>query len=139
MVDQTDTGTLEERLAVAEAQAESWSGAAHSARAEVVRLSKLVLSMEWCGERCGAPACPLCYVLEEVGKHDPRCEMVTLRADNVGSADGDILEQLRDLREQATRERSHFYVRSVVENAIAEIELLRRQSTGWRRRLTEDR
>ncbi len=37
----------------------------------------------------------------------------------------DILEKLEDLIKQATVERSHYYVRSVCEEAIKEIEELR--------------
>jgi hypothetical protein len=37
----------------------------------------------------------------------------------------DILEDLKDLHKQATVERSHYYVGSVVKRAIAEIEQLR--------------
>lgn len=37
----------------------------------------------------------------------------------------DILDALRDLRKQATEERSHFYVRKCVDNSITEIERLR--------------
>lgn len=41
----------------------------------------------------------------------------------------DILDDLKDLHKQATTERSHYYVASCCERAIAEIESLRRQ---WR-------
>ena len=37
----------------------------------------------------------------------------------------DILWKLKDLHKQATTERSHFYVASVVEQAIVEISALR--------------
>lgn len=37
----------------------------------------------------------------------------------------DILDMLRDLHEQATKERSHYYVASASEKAIAEIIRLR--------------
>lgn len=39
--------------------------------------------------------------------------------------ENDILERLRDLLEQATKERSHYYVASTALFAIAEIERLR--------------
>lgn len=38
----------------------------------------------------------------------------------------DILDDLQGLREQATTERSHYYVASCAERAIAEIERLRK-------------
>jgi hypothetical protein len=38
----------------------------------------------------------------------------------------DILDDLRDLIKQATAERSHYYVKSCCERAIAEIESLRK-------------
>jgi len=37
----------------------------------------------------------------------------------------DILDQLKDLHKQATKERSHYYVGSIVEKSIAEITALR--------------
>jgi ribosome biogenesis SPOUT family RNA methylase Rps3 len=39
----------------------------------------------------------------------------------------DILDALCDLRKQATEERSHFYVRKCVDDAVNEIERLRRR------------
>jgi hypothetical protein len=44
----------------------------------------------------------------------------------------DILEKLADLRVQATKERSHYYVASVVDEATAEIERLRRKVQHYR-------
>lgn len=38
-----------------------------------------------------------------------------------------ILAKLKDLHKQATVERSHFYTGSVIEEAIAEIERLRKE------------
>lgn len=37
----------------------------------------------------------------------------------------DVLDALRGLQEQATKERSHFYVRRTAERAVQEIEFLR--------------
>ena len=42
----------------------------------------------------------------------------------------DVVEQLRDLHQQATHERSHFYVGSVVRSAIHEILTLRERLAG---------
>ena len=37
----------------------------------------------------------------------------------------DIIDKLKDLHTQATKERSHYYAASVVREAIAEIEAMR--------------
>jgi len=42
-----------------------------------------------------------------------------------GESTMDILERLKDLHEQATTDRSHYYVAKTVELAIGEIEKLR--------------
>ena len=40
----------------------------------------------------------------------------------------DITERLKDLRKQATEERSHYYVRSCVDESIKMIETLRKEN-----------
>ncbi len=50
----------------------------------------------------------------------------------------DIVEKLEDLIKQATEERSHYYVKSVCEEALAEIKGLRDREykeETWLRRL----
>ncbi len=42
----------------------------------------------------------------------------------------DILDDLEELRKQATEERSHYYVKSCVERAIIEIRTLRILAKG---------
>lgn len=46
----------------------------------------------------------------------------------------DIIEKLVDLHKQATTERSHYYVASVVREAIAEIQMLREQLAATNRK-----